>query len=90
MTVRYAVTFEFETQPQVTHRGTVVASQMPTCFARAAREAVKAHPGLKWSSMICVLLERVDTLADRPDLDEAPVNAQPSATVPLAHEAIRL
>ena len=61
MTVRYAATFEFETQSPITHRGTVVASQMPTCFARAAKAAVKAHPGLKWSSMVIVLLERLDS-----------------------------
>lgn len=63
MTVRYAVTFEFETQPPLTHRGTVVASTMPTCFARAAREAVKAYPGRNWTSMVCVLLERLDKKA---------------------------
>jgi hypothetical protein len=60
MQVRYAVTFEFDSQPPITHRGTVAASTMPTCFARAARDAVRAHPGLKWSSMVCVLLERLD------------------------------
>jgi hypothetical protein len=59
--VRYQVTFEFETSPPKTHRGTVAASSMPTCFARAAREAAKAHPGLRWTSMVCVLLERLDT-----------------------------
>lgn len=61
MTVRYAVTFEFDTQASVTTRGTVSASTMPTCFARAARQAVKAHRGLKWSSVVVVLLERLDT-----------------------------
>ena len=61
MTVRYAVTFEFETQPPLTHRGTVTASTMPTCFARAAKAAVKAHPGRAWSSMVCVLLERLES-----------------------------
>jgi hypothetical protein len=58
MTVKYAVTFEFEVQAPITHKGTVTATTMPTCFARATREAVKAHPGLHWSSMVCVLLER--------------------------------
>ena len=62
MKVKYSCTFEFDLQPPVTHRGVVVASMMPTCFARATREAAKAHPGLRWSSMVCVLLERVDTV----------------------------
>jgi hypothetical protein len=61
MTVRYVVTFEFEIAPPITHRGTVAASTMPTCFARAAREAVKANPNKAWTSMVCVLLERLDT-----------------------------
>jgi hypothetical protein len=59
MTVAYAVTFEFEHQAPITTRGTVAASTMPTCFARAARQAVTSHPGLHWSSMVCVLLERL-------------------------------
>jgi hypothetical protein len=61
MTVQYSVTFEFDMQAPITTRGTVTASSMPTCFARATREAVKAHPGLRWSSMVCVLLNRVET-----------------------------
>lgn len=60
MKVRYSVTFEFDVQPPVTHKGTVVAASMPTCFARAARDAAKAHPGLRWTSMVIVLLERVE------------------------------
>ncbi len=60
MKVRYAVTFEFEKQAPISHRGTVVASGMPTCFARATRDAQRAHPGLRSSSMVCVLLERLD------------------------------
>jgi hypothetical protein len=64
MTVKYSATFEFEVQAPITHRGTVVASSMPTCFARAAREAVKAYPGLRWSSMVIVLLERVADAGD--------------------------
>jgi hypothetical protein len=55
MTVTYSATFEFESSSPITARGTVVASSMPTCFARAARQATKAHPRLAWSSMvICV------------------------------------
>jgi len=58
--VRYSATFEFDAQAPVTHRGTVAATTMPTCFARAARDAAKAHPGLRWTSMVIVLLERVE------------------------------
>lgn len=65
MTVRYSVTFEFDSAAPITHRGTVAASTMPTCFARAARSAARAHPSLHWSSMVVVLLERV------PDATEA-------------------
>jgi hypothetical protein len=60
MTVRYAVTFEFDSRPPLTHRGTVAASQVPTCFARAVREAQKALKARGWSSCVCVLLERVE------------------------------
>lgn len=63
MTVKYAVTFEFETQPPVTHRGTVSGSRATTVVKRAVDEAVSAHPGLNWSSMVCVLLERVEEKA---------------------------
>jgi hypothetical protein len=82
MQVRYAVTFEFDTQPPITHRGTVAASTMPTCFARAARDAVRAHPGLKWSSMACVLLERLDAATD----DVAP--GRDADALPTAHETV--
>lgn len=63
MTVTYTCSFEFDTAPPITTRGRVVASSMPTCFARAARQAAKAHPGLRWTSMVIVLLERVDEAA---------------------------
>lgn len=59
MTVKYAVTFEFDSRPPLTHRGTVVASSGATCVARATREAQKAVRPVNWSSMVCVLLERV-------------------------------
>jgi hypothetical protein len=60
MTVRYAVTFEFKTRPPVTHRGTVAGSSGATCVARATRAAQKALRPVDWSSMVCVLLERVE------------------------------
>ena len=59
MTVKYAVTFEFDTQPPKTHRGTVAASSGATCVARAVRESQKALRPVGWSSMNCVLLERL-------------------------------
>jgi len=68
MTVRYAVTLEFDRNPPITHRGIVSATVAATCFARAVREAVAAHPGLRWTSMVCVLLERMDQV---PETDEA-------------------
>ena len=58
MTATFAVTFEFETTPPLTTRGTVSASQMPTCVARAARKAMQEHPGQSWRSLV-VVLERV-------------------------------
>jgi hypothetical protein len=60
MKVRYAVTFEFDLNPPITHRGTVSAGKAHTVVARAVKEATTAHPGLRWSSMVCVLLERLD------------------------------
>ena len=59
MTVAYSVTFEFDTRPPLTHRGTVAASSGATCVARATRQAQKALRPVNWSSMVCVLLERL-------------------------------
>jgi hypothetical protein len=61
MTVEYAVTFEFEEQPPITHRGTIAGSTAVTVAKRALQSAMKAHPGLRWSSLVVVLLERVET-----------------------------
>jgi hypothetical protein len=60
MRVLYAITFEFQTKPPVTHRGTVAGSSGATCVARATREAQRALRPVSWSSMNCVLLERLD------------------------------
>jgi hypothetical protein len=59
MTVRYAVTFEFDARPPITHRGTVAGSSGATCVARAARIAQKALRPVGWTSLVVVLLERV-------------------------------
>lgn len=61
MTVNYSATFEFDLKPPMTHRGTVTATSMPTCLARAGRAAMKVFPKTKWTSMVVVLLERVET-----------------------------
>jgi hypothetical protein len=59
LVVRYAVTFEFDTRPPLTHRGTIAASSEATCFARAVREARRVVRPREWSSVSAVLLERV-------------------------------
>ncbi len=61
MTVRYSVTFEFPMRPPLTARGTVAATKVSTCVARATREAQKALRPQGWSSMVCVLLERLES-----------------------------
>jgi hypothetical protein len=58
MTVTYAVTFEFDLQPPITHRGTVAGSTARTVVVRAMKEALAAHPGLRWSSVVVVVLGR--------------------------------
>lgn len=63
MLVKYAVTFEFESAPPLTHRGTVKALAPATCTSRAVREAQKALKPFRWSSMNCVLLERFEESA---------------------------
>ncbi len=73
MKVRYAVTFEFDVRAPMTHRGIVTGGRAATCVARATREAQKALSPVGWSSMVCVLLERLDTApeADDPEDDDA-------------------
>lgn len=60
MTVRFAVTYEFDTRAPLTFRGTVAGSSTATCVARATRRAQKALRPVGWSSVVCVLLERLD------------------------------
>lgn len=60
MRVRYSVSFEFPERPPVTHRGTVEAGQAHVCCSRAVKEAKKALHPINWSSVVCVLLERLD------------------------------
>jgi len=64
MTVTYAVTFEFDVRPPLTHRGTVAGSTGATCVARATRIAQTALRPVGWTSLVVVLLERVPVPAD--------------------------
>ncbi len=73
MIIRYAVTFEFETRPPLTHRGTVEAGREHVCAARAIKAARAALRPVNWSSLVCVLLERLDVPA------EAAESAEPVA-----------
>jgi hypothetical protein len=76
MTCRYAVTFEFETRAPMTARGVIAGGRAATCVARATRKAQEALRPVGWSSMLCVLLERVD--AER-ELEAGEDEAQASA-----------
>jgi hypothetical protein len=57
MTLDYSVSFEFETRPPLTHRGTVAATSAGTCAARAMRHAQKALRPIGWTSVVCLLLK---------------------------------
>ncbi len=59
MKVNYSVSFEFDQRAPVTHRGTVEGWTAGTCTRRAVEEAQKALTPINWSSMVCVLLERL-------------------------------
>jgi len=72
MTVNYSVTFEFDTRPPVTHRGTVTAWQPSTCCARAVKEAKAALRPVAWNSMVCVLLDRVDSAGEVEPEEDGP------------------
>lgn len=60
MRIKYAVTFEFSNRPPDTHRGIVEAGQAHVCAARAIKSARAALRPINWSSLVCVLLERLD------------------------------
>ena len=59
MTIRYAVTFEFDTQPPVTHKGEAKGTTLAICAKYAFKEAQKAFPRCQWSSAVFVALERL-------------------------------
>jgi hypothetical protein len=64
MKVKYSVSFEFDIRPPLTHRGTVEGGQPHVCVARATKEAHRALRPVKWRSLVCVLLERLDVTKD--------------------------
>ena len=72
MTVRYSVSFEFDVRPPLTHRGTVTATQIDTCMRLATRNARLALKPQGWSSVVCVVLER---MPERQDAVAATANA---------------
>lgn len=67
MRVKYSVSFEFDSRPTLTHRGIVAGGRAATCVARATREAHQALRPINWSSMVCVLLERLDQAPEEAD-----------------------
>jgi hypothetical protein len=73
MRVRYAVTFEFDALPPLTHRGTVSGSNAVTVAKRALKAAMAVHRGVKWASLNVVLLERLPDVVEF-DVPTAEVN----------------
>jgi hypothetical protein len=68
----YAVTFEFQTLPQLTHRGTVVASKVAYGASLAIKAAQKALHPQNWDSMVFVVLERRPVVTKTEAVDETP------------------
>ena len=64
MTVRCAVTFEFVNEAPRTWRGTVAGAALATCVARAVRSAKTELRPVRWTSAVCVALERLDSGED--------------------------
>jgi len=54
-TLDYSLTFEFQTRPPTTLRGTVAASHVHTCVSRAMQSATKALRPRHWSSAVIVI-----------------------------------
>jgi hypothetical protein len=61
----YSVSFEFDTRPAVTLKGTVDAGQPHVGASRAIKTAKKALRPINWRSVVCVL-ERTDP-AEEPE-----------------------
>lgn len=63
--LKYAVTFEFGgARAPITHRGIVEGWAASTCTRRAVEEAQGVVRPINWTSMVCVLLERLSALDD--------------------------
>jgi hypothetical protein len=60
MTCSYSASFEYDLKPVLTSRGVVSASNVATCFARAARIAYKEQHPKGWRSVV-VVLERKES-----------------------------
>lgn len=60
MRVSYSVTFEFDLRAPLTHRGVVEAGSPHVCMGKATKAAWRALRPRGWSSVVCVLLERLD------------------------------
>lgn len=63
MKIRYAVTFEFDTRPPVTYRGTVEAGHPSTAARRAIAAAQEFLKPVNWTSFVFVALERLPEAA---------------------------
>ena len=61
MTIEYAVTFEFELRPPVTHRGVVMAGSLAAAAAKAIRVAKKTCRPVNPCSMNFVALSITKT-----------------------------
>jgi hypothetical protein len=60
MRVRHSVSFEFPTRAPVTHRGEVSGTTSEACMRRAIRRPDEPWKLVSWTSVVCVLLERLD------------------------------
>jgi len=72
--IAFTATFEFETRPPMTHRGTVVGGGPGTCMRRAMDQARRALEPIAWTSCVCVLERPAPRLNTR-DVVMAPSGA---------------
>jgi hypothetical protein len=68
-TWQYSVSFEFDLRPVLTHKGTVTASSYGNLVARATKAAQKALKPTRVRSLVCVLLERLDSPSETAETD---------------------
>ncbi len=60
MRCRFSCSFEYAMRPPQTHRGIVEGGRAQTCVTRAVKESQKVLKPVGWSSMVVVLLDRLD------------------------------